>query len=153
MHDLNGNFFKEIKEDIKIYFYLISINQICRIYFIYSLKEHIGPLHSFDILFTMVKGLKYDLLISSIFCILLNFLMLLHNVLNLKSINLKHLRYSFTFIFTVLTFTINILQIEFFKEFKDNFNETFYQKKKLKSRNRRESYVKILLSILMPDMS
>ena len=66
MYVSENNFYTELKKDLKTWLYFIFINQISRIYFIYSLKQHIGLFNISDFLNILIAGLKYDVVFSSI---------------------------------------------------------------------------------------
>ena len=127
MSRLKSHFLPEFYINLKIYLYLVFLQQIARIYYIFSLKQYIGNDKTFDIFKVIIIGLQYDVIPSGLIFILLMLKASIFTVINYKTSFFKKFDYTIIMIFVSLILIANVLQIEFFKEFKDNFNETLFE--------------------------
>ena len=127
------NFYTQCWLDLKTWGYFVLLQQICRLYFIGILHHHIAnTTHATDILLTMANGLRFDLVwaTSATLITLIGFTLpsLLAKKANLTSFTQRTLKYRrcFAGIFTMLTVLLYLGAIEYYREYKDIFNQFLF---------------------------
>ena len=121
------NFFKEVEKDIKTWFHLVFVSEISRIYFIYSIKKYIAYFSFCELCKVLLAGLKYDVYTASFICVILTLFISIPKHFSFFRSKIDTIRCIMSFFFVTIIILLNTLQIEFFKEFKSTFNETFFE--------------------------
>jgi len=128
-----NNFYTQCKLDIKLWCYFILWQQICRLYLIYILRHNIVEKTGFtEILLAMLNGLRFDSLwatcwifVALVFFTLPSLLVTIHSAPAREGNILKYRR-CLGGIFTIFTTIIYIGAIEYFREYKDMFNQFLF---------------------------
>ncbi|EKE01330.1 MAG: Sulfatase [uncultured bacterium] len=124
-----SRFYEQCKADIRLWCYFVLFQQMCRLYFICILAHHLAPETRFStILYAMLHGLRFDSLWATCWLFIsLAFLTIPSLFIARMSYGLKQkYRQYLGGIFTVVTTIIYIASVEYFREYKNIFNQFLF---------------------------
>jgi phosphoglycerol transferase MdoB-like AlkP superfamily enzyme len=108
-------FYLSFKQDLRLWFYCIVLQQSCRIFYLISLHKYIAVETSIlDIAACMLHGLRFDSLWATV--------VILCSLVLSRVISRK----VQAFIFTLCTIIIYIISVEYYKEYHGIFNQFLF---------------------------
>ena len=126
-----ARFYQQFKADLKLWCYFILFQQTCRLCFIYILSNYIAAETKYlSILQVMLHGLRFDSLWATVWLfvplIFVTLPSLLFQFRHTNNSKISKLRQYWGGIFTITTTLIYIISIEYFREYKDIFNQFLF---------------------------
>lgn len=116
-------FYHSFKADLKLWCYFVLFQQACRCYFMFALSNYLAAETKISMLCqAMLHGLRFDALWATIWIFMALVLFTLPSLL----LNFQAYRRCLGGIFTVVTATLYIVSIEYFREYKDIFNQFLF---------------------------
>lgn len=122
-------FYEQFKTDIKLWCYFVLFQQIGRLYFICTLTHYLSPETNLTtILYAMLHGLRFDSLWATcwLFIALISFTLPSLFIANITISSIQKYRRFLGGIFTFVTALIYIASVEYFREYKDVFNQFLF---------------------------
>lgn len=121
-------FYEQCKSDVRLWCYFILFQQLCRLYFIVSLNHYLSSETGVTtVVYAMMHGLRFDSLwATSWLFISLLFFTLPSVFLDISNIKLQTYRRYLGAFFTLTTALIYVFSIEYFREYKDVFNQFLF---------------------------
>ena len=129
------HFYSQFKSDLRLWCYCVVIEQICRLSFIYTLSNYLAQTTQVStIIQAMIHGLRFDSLWATVFIFIPLLLITIPSIfviINNKYPNyFTYTSYKFRYylggLFTIITVLIYIISIEYFREYKDLFNQFLF---------------------------
>lgn len=124
-----ARFYEQFKADFKLWCYFVLLQQICRLYFIFTLAHYLDPKTKFTtILYAMLHGARFDSLWATcwLFIALIFFTLPSFFIANFTTESIQKYRRFLGGVFTLLTTLMYITSIEYFREYKDVFNQFLF---------------------------
>ena len=121
-----ARFYQQFRADLKLWCYFVCLQQICRLYYIYSLRNYLASDSGIDLLGqAMLHGLRFDALWATVWILVALLFFTLPSLIGTvnSASKLNRYRQYLAGIFTACTATIYSIHIEYFREYKDLFNQ------------------------------
>ena len=124
-----NRFYQQFKADLKLWCYFVLFQQACRLCFLYTLSNYLEQnIKLSDIALAMLYGLRFDSLWATIWILIALLLFTLPSTFSnaKRPINLSINTYRRQYlggVFTIITTIIYIISIEYYRAFKDVFNQ------------------------------
>lgn len=124
------NFYQQFKEDFKLWVYFLVFQQLCRAALIISLSHYLESHTSFStIMYSMLHGARFDSLWATCWVFVILAFVSLPNtffMLSPQGVGVQKIRRFWGGVFTVVTSFAYIASIEYFREYKDIFNQFMF---------------------------
>ena len=115
-------FYEQSKADLKLWCYFVLFQQLCRVYFVFSLSHYLAPETKFSTIFyAILSGLRFDSLWATcwLFISLLFFTLPSSLFERLHNRAVDYRRRYLGGVFTAITALLYLTALEYFREYKD----------------------------------